>query len=475
MKTQTILKLASLCLVVVFYQCGNIRLYGQQGQQSQPAAAETALEFHRSRPIELKSPSAPTLAALQLDTEIWNHTREGVPDMRLLDDTGRQVPFLVRTLQQPAQKLVRRTWNAEISELKPRPDGGLEILVRLPDSDPLPVGLQLITPLTNFELRLRVHAGTNTDAPVLVEDALLYDYSQFMNARRTEVPLPGNTSRTLYIVADQTVQNAESRLQELTRTISKGEEIQRTETVLEERRPLRIEQLQFWTEIPDPAGYAQVLESWPAKALKIEEDSKNRQTLIYFSTDSRPLTQITLQTTSRNFSRGVHAECLQPGVPERWRICASSEFRLLDISGVRDSQLTLQLPQQQQRMPWRLRIENGDSPPLAVTGLELAGPVSEIVWLAEPGRNYKLLYSDDHASAPQHDVLALNTALASNAEKITALAGTPEIRTVTLPATVRAHDLLNSPALLISLAVLFTATMAWGLYRAFDRIKTLPQ
>jgi hypothetical protein len=472
MKTQAILTLASLCLAVTLGHSGDMKLYGQDGQQSRPAAAETAVEFHRSRPITLKSPSTPTLAALQLDTEIWSHTRVGVPDMRLLDDANRQVPFLVNTLEQPSQQLVRRTWNAEISQLTPRPDGGLGILVKLPDSDPLPAGLQLITPLTNFELRLRIHAGENTDAPVLVEDALLYDYAQFMNARRTEVPLPGNTSRTFYIVADQTVRNSESRLQELTRTFSKGEEIQRTETVLEERRPLRIDQLQFWTEIPDPVSYEQVLQAWQTKSLRIEEDPKNRQTLVYFSADSRPLTQVTLNTTSRNFSRMVHAECLQGGVPEHWQTYASNELRLLDISGVRESLLTLLIPMQR-RLQWRLRIENGDSPPLAITSLELAGPISEIVWLAEPGRTYRLLYDDEYASTPQHDVLALKTALASNAEKITAVAGTPEIRTVTIPATAQAQDLLNNPILLFIIAILCTAVMAWGLYRAFERIKTL--
>jgi hypothetical protein len=127
----------------------------------------------------------------------------------------------------------------------------------------------------------------------------------------------------------------------------------------------------------------------------------------------------------------------------------------------------------QRRLQWRLRIENGDSPPLAITSLELAGPISEIVWLAEPGRTYRLLYDDEYASTPQHDVLALKTALASNAEKITAVAGTPEIRTVTIPATAQAQDLLNNPILLFIIAILCTAVMAWGLYRAFERIKTL--
>lgn len=474
MKTQSILKFLRVSVAALICLCFAINLNGQDGSKSQPAADSTVSQFHRSRPVELESPQAPTLAAMRLDAEILSHTRDGLPDMRLLDDALHQVPFLVNPLRQPATDLIRRTWTAEIKQLKPLPEGSLEILVILPDSDPPPAGLQLITPLKNFELRVRIHAGANADAPVLVEDALLYDYSQFMNAHHTEVPLPGNTSRTLLIVVDQAIQIAESRLQELTRTISKGEETQREETVFAERRPLRIDRLLFWTEVPNPAGRKPVLESWPAKSLKIEEDPVTHDTLVYFSADGRPLTQITLQTSSRNFSRSVTAECQSPNLPQRWSVCGNAECRLLDISGVRDSQLTLQFPGQQ-RWPLRLRIKNGDSPPLAVTGLELAGPVSEILWIAEPGRNYRLLYDDEHVVAPQHDLLALKTALDSNSETIKAVAGAPEVRNVTLPATVRANDLLNNPILLISLALLFIAFMAWGLYRAFERVRTLPQ
>lgn len=462
----------AVSVVILCLPCAAWLAAGNQvrGQNVSDQVPPQVVEFRLSRPLQTPPPPKAALAALRIDQEIWSETRIGLPDVRVLDDREQSVPFVIRPILQTPTTRIRRTWTAGNTELRPQSDGSLEILVRLEQQDAQPEGLNLVTPLRNFELRVQVHAGANRDAPLLTESALLYDYSQYMNVRRTELPLGSSTSREFCIVIDQAVQDSESGIRGLTRTIAGGTETERTESVIRERRPLRIDRLEFWTEVPDQELREAVLVEWPAGDLTIEEDPTARQTIVGFSANRRPLSRVTLRTDSRNFNRMAHLEFAVPGTPEHWQIHNSGELRMLAIGAVNETRLSLMFPAERHSR-WRLRIENGDSPSLNVRGLDLAGPESDLVWLAESGRNYRLLYGDDHAEAARHDTQAINKALEAGEPVLVATAGSSTRREV-LPREVK---YVNRPALLVGLAVLMVVAMSWGLYRAYERIGELPK
>jgi hypothetical protein len=443
-------------------------------QDSSALAQPTVSQYRCRRPLTTEPAAQPSLALLRIDAAIWEQTREGLPDLLLSDDAGRPVAFLVRPVQQTERVRAMRRWMAENPELRPRADGSMEISVQLKEGDPQPEGFALFTPLTNFELRLRVYSGTDTTGQLLVEDAVLYDYSQFMNVRRTDVKFNSGSSRSFCLVIDQEVPVAESTLRELTRTFAGGTETQRTESVVQQRRPIRIDRLEFHTESAVVEQAVQALDSWTVAAPDIQFNAKTQETFVNFTAGRRPLSQITLQTSSRNFSRTAHLEYLVPGKPDRWQTHHSGELRQIQIGRVEETQLKLVFPAER-REKWRLRIENNNTPPLQGLGLQLTGPASELVWLAEPNHRTVLLYGDDRVSSPRHDVDILEEALAKGEKPRPATAGPVEFRTVVAPAEpIKSRDIINQPALLIGLAVLLTAAMGWGLYKAAVRLKDLP-
>lgn len=443
-------------------------------QDSSSKTPQTVAQYRCRRPLITEPTAQPSLASLRIDAAIWEQTREGLPDLQLTDEAGHPVPFLVRPVLQTEQTRAQRRWMAENPELRPRADGSMEIAVKLKEGDPQPEGFTLFTPLTNFELRLRVYAGTDTTGQLLVENAVLYDYSQFMNVRRTDVKFSSGSSRSFCIVIDQEVPVAESTLRELTRTFAGDAETQRTETVVQQRRPIRIDRLEYFTESALLEQAVQALDSWAAAAPVIQLDEETRETFVNFAAGRRPLSQITLQTSSRNFSRAAHLEYLVPGKPDRWQTHHSGELRQIQIGRVQETQLTLFFPAER-REKWRLRIENHSTPPLQGLGLRLTGPASELVWLAEPNHRTNLLYGDDRASAPRNEVDILEEVLAKGEKPRAATAGPVEFRTVVAPAEpIKSRDILNQPALLTGLAVLLTAAMGWGLYKAAVRLKDLP-
>jgi len=60
---------------------------------------------------------------------------------------------------------------------------------------------------------------------------------------------------------------------------------------------------------------------------------------------------------------------------------------------------------------YRVLIENRDSTPLAVTGVELTGPLYELTFLAAANRKMTLEYGSPDAQAGRYDTAALQAAL----------------------------------------------------------------
>ena len=78
-------------------------------------------------------------------------------------------------------------------------DDSLSILVRLRPDDPQPELLQVQTPLRNFEQRIEVTDESTSPPTPLCQPALFFDYSQFMDLRRTEIALRKSSTRLLKI------------------------------------------------------------------------------------------------------------------------------------------------------------------------------------------------------------------------------------------------------------------------------------
>ena len=123
-------------------------------------------------------------------------------------------------------------------------------------------------------------------------------------------------------------------------------------------------------------------------------------------------------------------------------------------------------------------IENRDSPPLTIDGLAAEGKAFELVMFAQPAGEYTLVYADAHADAPQYDVAALQTLLDSGIQPLQAKLDSQQTSQQTIPIAILPRrrnwgDLINNPALLISLVVVLVVALGWGLYQASRRIDSL--
>lgn len=423
--------------------------------------------WRRSRAIDFSAEDSPRLLRIPLDTDFWTHTRPGYPDAAVADEREQLIPFLIRRSPGSASGSTAFIWNPSAVELRPEPDDSLSILVKLTQQDPVPEYLLIQTPLQDFEQRIEVTDESTTPPTPLCDPALLFDYSRFMDVRRTEIALRKSSSRSLKIRIATATDDLESPFRELTRTQTGSGVTEQSEKSLRVRRPFRIDRISFRSS--RTTTNSTLPESRTLNLVRIEEDLKQRSTIAEFTSDLRPITSLTLQTPSRNFSRTVTLQVPADDPKEGWRDVAAETLADFSTDTLNDRRLELSTPELHTTR-LRLLIQNLDSPPLQITGVTATGPQYEVVMLAEPGHRYSLLYDDELAERPQHDLGALNRALQLNTSAtVTSLQPVAE-RQLQPPAPKPGPPLLASPWVLGTLIAISGALLAVSLYRAVIRL-----
>jgi hypothetical protein len=441
-------------------------------------AAETTFQYART--IQTDPRTREELVAVPLDSHAYAATRDNLADLRITDEADRSVPFLIRRQIETRPRTVRTWRQAHDMTVKPLPTGELELTFGVdPDQNLTPPdGFTIITPLRDFEQRVDVFAADRPDP--LVAGALIFDYARFMDFRMTDVSLPQGGGKRFRIVIQAPTSEQASQLKELTRTIKGGREesVEERRTVTD--RPFRIDRIDLWWESTSDEFQKERLADSPPPQLTVTQDPDKSETVIAFSTSREPLSQITVETTTRNFSRAVTVEAEEPGsaathsVTPRWVSVGSATISRYSFRS--QQQERLQIPiSPGRRSRYRLRIADRDNAPLDVTALRLQGGVDELVFLAEPQSIYRLQYGADLDRTPDFDVAPIQNALSTGAATIPAqLTGPVPSNLPTRTARTTLRDLLNDPWIWGAIVVILGALLAFGLFRAGQKIQQTP-
>ncbi len=442
---------------------------------SATGVADEPTAFRFSKDIQTDSRTQEELVVVPFDSDVYEATHDNFSDLRVVDASGQAVPYLVQKATETKSQSYRRTWVARQVSLKPLEDDALEIRIKLEKDDAQPHGLRLITPLKNFEQRVRVFAANAAADQPLVPEALVFDYSKYMDVSHHEVRLPASNDREFRIVIDSVTSDQESQLLELTRRLRGGNEDDRTERTVIARRPFRIDRIEFWRDETQQTTQGDSRTDYAVKVAQITQDKVQKQTVIEITSRRDPLIAFRLKTSSRNFSR--RASVLIPekhGVQTDWREIGQTVVSQFEFRDVKQEHLELPFPEQR-RAVYRIVLDNRDSPPLEIDGIDADGHVHQLVFLASPTSMYRLQYGADEIDSPQYDTAALQSALGRGFQPLTAKLGPQAASSAPVKKPVALKSVLNNPLVLGTAAAVLVAVLAWALFHAGRRIDQLPK
>ena len=378
---------------------------------SSPLLAATPTDFAATRDILPAAPlTTPQLVEVRLDAPLFASTRLGFPDLRLFNAADTELPRTIEPLYTTQERTLRHPVSAKATELRELPDNRIETHLELAANEPSPSGLDIRTPLRDFIRTVRVSGSADGQTWQLLADAEIFDYSRYMDIRRTEIPLPKNTYRLFSIEIGNA---SEERAQPLIHLIQQnGQDQSRAFNILQ--TPFRIDGISFWNETTTLDKDKPLLQEWPHSGFLVEQDTKSQTTEITLQTAYAPLTQVALETPSLNFQRTAYIQTpLLVNGSTIWRTLASGRFTRLDLPGLTTNALTIEFPEQRVEQ-LRIVIENNDNPPLDIAHIRTHGPVYRLLWLAEPNTTYRLAFGSDTLADPTYDLFAIRAALAKN-------------------------------------------------------------
>ena len=222
--------------------CSVLLTFALPGMATEPAS------FRCSKPIDRGTATGESILAVTLDSDVYAATRRDFPDLRIFDARDHEVPCLLEKATEPRTRTVRNACQSTVVSLKERGDG-LDVIVRLDADAPAADGLNIMTPLANYERRVSIE-GSNDGLgwTPLLAGGVIFDYSRYMDIGNRELRLPYNSYRQFRLSISGIADTKESPFLDLTRKYRGGRETERTETTVLERRPFRIDRIELWHE-----------------------------------------------------------------------------------------------------------------------------------------------------------------------------------------------------------------------------------
>ena len=438
------------------------------------AAAEKEPHFRFRKAIELGRATGEEIIAVPLDSDVYAGTRDGFPDLRIADDRGAFVPYLLERIARKRIDRVRESCASKLVSLRVDEGKGLEVVVALDEKSPPAGGLTIETPLADYEHHVRVFGSqSGEDWIPLVSDGLIFDYSRFMDIRNRDIALPANEFRQFKLVVDQELDDRESPLHELIRGTEDGKKDTRIEITRKERIPFRIDRVVLWRTIESEGRSEPERFPYAVKGFVVDHDAKTKCSRVEIESRREPLTRLSFETASKNFSRTARVLVpVERGVRTDWVEIGRSTVVSIQFRAFHRAELRVDFPEQRQER-YRLEIENADNPPLEINAVDVVGSGYHLVFLRSPGRTYRLEYGSQRASEPVYDTAAVLASVKRGYHPATARVG-PQTRNVGYRDGGGVLTFLNSPVFLVLAIVIMVVVLAWALFRAGMRIQAAP-
>ncbi|NLE39356.1 MAG: DUF3999 domain-containing protein [Pirellulaceae bacterium] len=443
------------------------------------SAADEGWFAYRKDVVRAADSTREDILAVELDSDVYEATGKGFADLRVFDAGGKQTPFRLERATEDRVTTVHEAHPVKTHSLKEGADNRIELIVSQEANETLPVdGLRFTTPLRDYERRVSVSGSDDRiEWKPLATDAMLFDYSRYVDLRGGDVALPRNTYRYFKIVIEEVSDDQKSPLTELTRHLRGDEEEKRIERTTVRRRPLRIDRIECYGNVVRTLPRQEKKAEYPVRFDRekdVTQDVKKKQTIVEIGSRREPLTRFTLATPDVNFSRTVSVQVpVERAGATDWVEVGGGTINAIRFRGFERGSLDVSFPEQRQTR-YRLVIEDRDAPPLEITGVSAAGNVYRAVFFADGDASYHVLFGSESAEAADYDTTPLDETLARGFAPTTAKLG-PQIANPAFGGDEgqRLRRLLRSPWLLGGAIGLMVVVLALILFRAGRRLEAL--
>jgi hypothetical protein len=355
--------------------------------------ATVALPVYAAQPQEFRSlavlhgpltPGSPV--RLQLPAAIIAATSNGFADLRLFDDQGQEIPYVIQAQNAPPAPL---TFTFRLLSYH-RSAQEETIVLEKPASSGAFQEITMVTGGHDFHKAVRIDTSADLITWQVWHSDTIFDFTARLPLRKTTLEIPSTTARYVRL-----------HLQDMEGAAFQGPELN-----------LRYEGLSFQVRGSSVAEFR--LEQITGRSGRVEpvydrlsltpsatslDPAGN--TVLHLGYVQLPVAELTLRVDNVYYYRQVELWAAESDQDKAYHQVASGV--IYKVPGMPASHNTLTV-QQAQRPYLRVKIHNGDNPPLRVPRLELAWVRVFLYFIPEASRRYTLYCGNPEIRAPAYEL-----------------------------------------------------------------------
>lgn len=321
-----------------------------------------------SRPI----PTGPYsgMAGVELPRDLLAHSANHLADLRLIDDRGLEVPYVLYVDR--GGDPVTHSWTARLHENSFVPGQYTQIVLEVQTNSLFHNTVRIETPEPDFINWVEVAAS---------DDAHVW--------RIVKARAPISRFRRENLEGSQTIHYSENASPYLRlRIFEPAHQFPVTGAAIltyDTRQPARVPVAVPAAFLPDASAPADVTR-WSAD----------------LSTDQLPITEVVFTTEQPEFYRAVRILTSADG--KEWQIKCGGEIFRYKVGEKLEESLRVSFPEDWGGRYWRVEILNGNDAPLADAAPSLEMIPRFVYFQPAAGRSYRMIYGDAAATSPQYDL-----------------------------------------------------------------------
>lgn len=368
--------------------------------------AVTVADFPCSREIRCDKVTAVETAVFLFDDRLYAHVDDDFGNMRLFNAKEEEVPFLVRVAR--IDTTLTEVIPVVMTRLSFSPDrnGGMEIIFTRGMDDSIPDELKVVTPLSNFENRVKVEGSNDRKKWEKLADAYpIYDYSQYTAMRMVTVPFKKRRCDYYRVTIARVTQMKKSVFSKIVNETGRGGDSRKSEEFIAMQEPFRIDRISFTGSARKRIRSKIRQVPYTTEFSRIVDDTENKRTLLYLRTQREPIASFTLMTDDKNFTRRVTVEATDnTDDSTSWKHLCGGEILNISLGTFSKKQTEIPLHGTCRYAMYRIAIQNNDNTPLKISNVTAQGNVHEAVFFHRGETTLKCCFGGDTIPAPHYDI-----------------------------------------------------------------------
>jgi hypothetical protein len=308
-----------------------------------------------------------------LDRAALSHSERQLSDLRVIDDTGKEIPYAMRSQITRPPEPVKLPSNVRENSFVPKEF--TQVVIDLGEKTGFHNNLQVRTPETDFINWVEVAAS---------DDAHVW---RIVNARA-----PISRFRKENLEGNQTVRYSENNARYLRVRIQ------------ETQHPFQVTDIEVFAS---PATNREAAaENGISLATSLAPDANGSDSLTRWTVDlgngNIPISKFTFETSQPEFYRAVRTLTSSDG--KEWQVAGGGEIHRYVFNGVSQESLEVSCYETGGPRYWRAEVLNGNDAPLSGVRLSVLMPQRFVLFHAAADRSYRMVYGNERATAPDYDL-----------------------------------------------------------------------